>query len=49
MDLRFVYSRQLSLLGSYMGTMGDFHEVMNGVLAIAMFCDFSSFQSLRIA
>jgi NADPH:quinone reductase-like Zn-dependent oxidoreductase len=27
-DLRFVYSRQLSILGSYMGTMGELHEVL---------------------
>jgi NADPH:quinone reductase-like Zn-dependent oxidoreductase len=27
-DLRFVYSRQLSVLGSYMGTMGELHEVL---------------------
>ena len=27
-DLRFLYSRQLSLLGSYMGTMGELHEVL---------------------
>ncbi len=26
-DLRFVYSRQLSILGSYMGTVGELHEV----------------------
>ena len=25
-DIRFLFSRQYSLLGSYMGTMGDFHE-----------------------
>jgi len=30
-DLRFVYSRQLSLLGSYMGTMGELHEVLKHV------------------
>jgi len=30
-DLRFVYSRQLSILGSYMGTMGELHEVMKQV------------------
>lgn len=28
MDLRFVFSRQLSLLGSYMGTMGELNEVL---------------------
>jgi len=27
-DLRFLYSRQLSYLGSYMGTMGDLHAVL---------------------
>ena len=27
-DLRFIYSRQLSILGSYMGTMGELHEVL---------------------
>jgi NADPH:quinone reductase-like Zn-dependent oxidoreductase len=31
MDLRFVYSRQLSVLGSYMGTMGELHEVLKFV------------------
>jgi NADPH:quinone reductase-like Zn-dependent oxidoreductase len=30
-DLRFVYSRQLSILGSYMGTMGELHEVLKHV------------------
>jgi NADPH:quinone reductase-like Zn-dependent oxidoreductase len=30
-DLRFLFSRQLSILGSYMGTMGDLHEVMKHV------------------
>ena len=30
-DLRFLYSRQLSLLGSYMGTMGELHEVLSHV------------------
>jgi NADPH:quinone reductase-like Zn-dependent oxidoreductase len=30
-DLRFVYSRQLSVLGSYMGTMGELHEVLKHV------------------
>jgi len=33
LDLRFLFSRQLSLLGSYMGTMSEFHEVLNHVLA----------------
>jgi len=32
-DLRFLYSRQLSLLGSYMGTMGELHEVLGHVFA----------------
>jgi NADPH:quinone reductase-like Zn-dependent oxidoreductase len=32
-DLRFVYSRQLSILGSYMGTMGELHEVLQHVFA----------------
>jgi NADPH:quinone reductase-like Zn-dependent oxidoreductase len=32
-DLRFLFSRQLSLLGSYMGTMGEFHEVLGHVFA----------------
>lgn len=32
-DLRFVYSRQLNLLGSYMGTMGELHEVLGHVFA----------------
>src|SRR5579859_6278112 len=32
-DLRFVYSRQLSLLGSYMGTMGELHEVLRYVFS----------------
>ena len=27
-DLRFLFSRRLSLLGSYMGTLGDLHRVM---------------------
>ena len=27
-DLRFVFSRQLSILGSYMGTMSELHEVL---------------------
>jgi NADPH:quinone reductase-like Zn-dependent oxidoreductase len=33
MDLRFVYSRQLSVLGSYMGTMGELHEVLKHVFS----------------
>ena len=32
-DLRFLFSRQLSLLGSYMGTMGEFHEAMKHVFS----------------
>lgn len=32
-DLRFVFSRQLSFLGSYMGTMGELHEVLRHVFA----------------
>ncbi len=32
-DLRFVYSRQLSILGSYMGTMGELHEVLKHIFA----------------
>src|SRR5438552_1615591 len=32
-DLRFVYSRQLSVLGSYMGTMGEWHEVLKHVFS----------------
>ena len=30
-DLRFVYSRQLSIRGSYMGTMGELYEVLKHV------------------
>jgi NADPH:quinone reductase-like Zn-dependent oxidoreductase len=33
LDLRFLFSRQLSLLGSYMGTMSEFHEVLSHVFA----------------
>jgi NADPH:quinone reductase-like Zn-dependent oxidoreductase len=33
LDLRFVYSRQLSILGSYMGTMGELYEVLGHVFA----------------
>jgi NADPH:quinone reductase-like Zn-dependent oxidoreductase len=33
MDLRFVYSRQLSILGSYMGTMGELYDVLGHVFA----------------
>lgn len=32
-DLRFVYSRQLSVLGSYMGTMGELYEVLKHVFS----------------
>src|ERR1700728_3073854 len=32
-DLRHLFARQLSLLGSYMGTMGDLHEVLRHVFA----------------
>jgi len=32
-DLRFLYSRQLSLLGSYMGTMGELFDVLGHVFA----------------
>ncbi len=32
-DLRFVFSRQLSVLGSYMGTMGELYEVLEHVFA----------------
>lgn len=32
-DLRFLYSRQLSLLGSYMGTMSELYEVLGHVFA----------------
>jgi len=30
-DVRFVFHRQLSVLGSYMGTMGELHEVLKHV------------------
>ena len=33
LDLRFLFSRQLSLLGSYMGTMGELHEALGHVFA----------------
>ena len=33
LDLRFLFSRQLSVLGSYMGTMGELHEVLKHVFA----------------
>lgn len=32
-DLRHVFARQLTLLGSYMGTMGELHEVLSHVFA----------------
>jgi NADPH:quinone reductase-like Zn-dependent oxidoreductase len=32
-DLRFLFSRQLSLLGSYMGTMSELYEVLGHVFA----------------
>lgn len=32
-DLRVLFSRQISLLGSYMGTMGDFHAVLKHVFS----------------
>ena len=32
-DLRFVYSRQLSILGSYMGNMGELREVLKHVFS----------------
>ena len=32
-DLRFLYSRQLRLLGSYMGTMSDLYEVLGHIFA----------------
>lgn len=32
-DLRHLFARQLSLLGSYMGTMGDLHEALSHVFA----------------
>jgi NADPH:quinone reductase-like Zn-dependent oxidoreductase len=32
-DLRFLFARQLSLLGSYMGTMGDLYDVLGHVFA----------------
>ena len=32
-DLRFLFARQLSFLGSYMGTMGELHEVLGHVFA----------------
>jgi NADPH:quinone reductase-like Zn-dependent oxidoreductase len=32
-DLRHLFARQLTLLGSYMGTMGELHEVLGHVFA----------------
>ena len=32
-DLRFLFARQLSFLGSYMGTMGELHDVLGHVFA----------------
>jgi NADPH:quinone reductase-like Zn-dependent oxidoreductase len=32
-DIRHLFARQLSLLGSYMGTMGELHEVLGHVFA----------------
>src|SRR5579872_600070 len=32
-DLRFLFARQLSFLGSYMGTMGELYEVLRHVFA----------------
>jgi NADPH:quinone reductase-like Zn-dependent oxidoreductase len=32
-DLRFLFSRQLSFLGSYMGTLGELHEVLKLVFS----------------
>jgi NADPH:quinone reductase-like Zn-dependent oxidoreductase len=33
LDLRFLFSRQYSLLGSYMGTVGELHEVLKHVFS----------------
>ena len=33
LDLRHLFARQLSLLGSYMGTMGELNEVLGHVFA----------------
>jgi NADPH:quinone reductase-like Zn-dependent oxidoreductase len=33
LDLRFLFSRQLAFLGSYMGTMGELNEVLGHVFA----------------
>ena len=32
-DLRHLFARQLRILGSYMGTMGELHEVLGHVFA----------------
>src|SRR5205807_9315078 len=32
-DIRFLFSRQLSFLGSYMGTMGELHAVLKHVFS----------------
>ena len=32
-DLRFLFSKQLNVLGSYMGTMGELHEVLKYVFS----------------
>jgi NADPH:quinone reductase-like Zn-dependent oxidoreductase len=32
-DIRFLFARQLSFLGSFMGTMGDFHEVLKHIFS----------------
>jgi NADPH:quinone reductase-like Zn-dependent oxidoreductase len=33
LDLRFLFSKQYSFLGSYMGTMGDLHEMLKHVFS----------------
>jgi NADPH:quinone reductase-like Zn-dependent oxidoreductase len=33
LDLRFLFSKQFSFLGSYMGTMGDLHDVLKHVVS----------------
>jgi NADPH:quinone reductase-like Zn-dependent oxidoreductase len=33
LDLRFLFSKQFSFLGSYMGTMGDLHEMLKHVFS----------------
>jgi NADPH:quinone reductase-like Zn-dependent oxidoreductase len=32
-DIRFLFGRQLSFLGSFMGNMGDLHEVLSHVFS----------------